>query len=571
MIPVKIERTTNGAASPGDLIVYVDESPTKTRFGEDCGNVLAGNVAFGDPADGKYQMENFIAVRHFRTDAFCPFIDDNPMDCHHWLHTYYTYEEDESGSRCVDWPEYNKWQHRDGYYGGGIFFPASITDWYYEVAGIYTGGAAHLYYWYYVNQDWSTAAGPTLRDGNDLFGLNFNDVNPENPEQVPPHGLNPQYNPMVPYYGLSRPWPLNLFAGLAITNPAYSYVHYVNDIWSLDDLEAALAKFEIWYTHLRTRVDTDPEPKPKGNIDTDVVLTYPTKHDHFFFTDWPFMFASWWEGNCPVEDPTAGEFGHVVDTNAVRSFWANLLVYRGDGKPLFPELTFVPGLKDVEELIIWASEDFRIEEEKFIQPAYNQNGYTLAAWFQKTYLNGRIFVKSSLWDNEQNPPVPPPEDEPPGSPWFPDPPPDRWAPHEVNIVRVGESSPAWVNATPPGTINDLNWLLALAQYPYHKGHFVIAQSYLAGQRQLWNYEVPLHFAFEAVTQHEIYNDSSYLIPPIGLVILNQNFGSVQIGVNRSAMAEWHYLVEWGLLNDRCKERANDCPDLPCCVGGASAK
>jgi hypothetical protein len=569
--PVKIERTVQPAYN--SALEYVAEAPagSATRYGEDCGNVLAGNMIMGDADNGKYQMENFIAVRNFRSDSG-PSDGDLPT----WTHIYYTtgYSDlSPSLDECEPPLAPPHWTHRDGYAGGGIFFPASITEWYYKpgkLASTFTGGNAETYFWYYVNATYSTAAGPILVDGNDFTGWNFNDVqgspawnNPERGASTSGGGNFYDFNRILRNYGLTRPFAINT---LQVENDNYSFVHYINDIWSLDDLEVALAKYQIWYTHLRTRM-ADGQ---KGDLDTDLVMTYPTKHDHMFFTDWPFM----WNYSlfvCPDPDPATvngtGVYKNRVVTNDVYQYWSNLIEYRGNALnffPLFVQMALkhnYPPVKSVEELKIFADgQDY--EDEFVISKQYNYEGLTLAQWFQKRYYNGRIYLDATIWDREQNQSDPEKELPPPGSPWYPNPAPPKYAPHEVNIARAGELTPAWVNNLPTGTINDLNWLLEGAVgKQFGRGQFKIEPSYLnLGQRVLWDWSEDLDESYVEVDQHTIYNwykGKFYVIPPIGLVIHNHDFGDQQAGVTRSAMAEWHYLQDWIYLN--CKPWG--CPEL----------
>jgi hypothetical protein len=68
------------------------------------------------------------------------------------------------------------WQHRDGYWGGGIFFPTSIMRWWYAYGNPvnkYAVGSYDTYLWYYVNENWTISVGPSLRDGDDLWGTNW--------------------------------------------------------------------------------------------------------------------------------------------------------------------------------------------------------------------------------------------------------------------------------------------------------------------------------------------------------------------------------------------------------------
>jgi hypothetical protein len=124
-------------------------------------------------------------------------------------------------------------------------------------------------------------------------------------------------------------------------------------------------------------------------------------------------------------------------------------------------------------------------------------------------------------------------------------------------VRVGESTPTWPGSKPAGTINDLNWLLAAGKgTQFGKGHFRIEPSYLNwGQRVLWDWNEDLDEAFvpgheNNFSPHNVYWGKYYLIPPIGIVIHNHDFGGSQEGVTRSAMAEWHYLKDWMRLSSK---------------------
>jgi len=550
-VPVKIERVTQ--ANYNGALVYVAESPTATRLGEDCGNVLTGNVVMGDAGNGKYQMENFIALKNFRTDVY-GYDGAGPL----WSHIYYTTGYGPYGNNCPDLNDLPLWLHRDGYMGGGIYFPASITDWYYKPGAVskFTGGSAETYFWYYVNPSVTTAAGPMLVDGNDLSGFNFNDVQGDYATNNPEAGYYTDgswefynFNRMLRNYGLTRPFPANT---AMIENNAWAFVHYINDIWSLDDLEMALAKFEIWYTHLRTRMSDGQ----KGNLDTDVVMTYPTKHNHFFFTDWPFMWQPFKQDYCPADLTTLAQRVTGADVDA---YWANLIQYRGD-RILDYSALYTQGLwgaKSIEQLLNFATETLDYFAEEAIMPQYNNVTYdssthsylTMAQWFASKWANGKIFLDAYIWDNDQNMPEGGKELPPPGSPWVPDPGAKRWAPHEVNIARAGESG-AWPGDLPPGTIRDLDWLLSDAYgTQFGKGQFLITPSYLfKGQRILWDWARDLDEAFVEDTNtfepHMIYQGSTYLIPPIGLVIYNHDFGDSEEGITRSAMAEWHYKPYW---------------------------
>jgi hypothetical protein len=140
-------------------------------------------MEMGDAVTGMYQLENFIALSNFRTDR-------------------------------------DHMNHRDDLPGGEIVFPVGLL-----IPGgrCYTTSTTA----WYLNPDWATTVGPTLRDGDDEDGsLGFSDE------------------------------------------------------WSLSEVEDALAKSEIWAYYLNDAFGAE--------IDTDVVLTLPTKHHHFWFRIWPF-------------------------------------------------------------------------------------------------------------------------------------------------------------------------------------------------------------------------------------------------------------------------------------------
>jgi hypothetical protein len=380
------------------------------------------------------------------------------------------------------------WAHRDGYTGGGIYFPAAVAAQYYgyqyfQGIRVFGGGDESTYLWYYVNSNWATAAGPDLRDGNDLNQQNWNTIN------VNALVLEPTNYPDN-QYGFTKPLgPI----------PSIGYfVHYFNDIWSLDDVESAISKTDIWYIHLRTRMA--PEGTSNVNTDTDVVLTYPTKHYHWFFADWPLM----WQW--PSANPNV-----VTDTKYNR-YLDNLDDYRG---------YFADGYKDVEEL----RESDQAAGEDFIN--YNYTGKSIAEWFLDEYDNGQIVVASNIWDMEQNMPFGTPGTPPPPSPWRPDLQGPK-VPHEVNLIRAGKIS--GLDHTGIG-LGDANWLLAnVAVEGFNAGHWRFSQSVMVnGQRNNGMDEGPYDT-----------NDGSYEMPPIGVVIINNAYAPGADGITRSAMAEWHY-------------------------------
>jgi hypothetical protein len=147
-------------------------------------------MEMGDAVTGMYQLENFVALSSFRTDGV-------------------------SGD------------HRDDLAGGAIVYPVDLL-----IPGgrCYTTSTTA----WYLNPDWATTVGPTLRDGDDVDKT------------------------------------ATLFSSE----------------WSLNEVEAALAKSQIWGYYLNDAFGAE--------IDTDVVLTLPTKHHHFLFatttSPWPYWY-----------------------------------------------------------------------------------------------------------------------------------------------------------------------------------------------------------------------------------------------------------------------------------------
>jgi hypothetical protein len=404
----------------------------------------------------------------------------------------------------------SRWVHRDGYPGGGIFFPASTMFWFYgyaytDVNRVFAGGDESTFLWYYVFPNYATTVGPTLADGDDLYGSNWNDINVDS---------NPWYFPItnipVDQYGYTQPLgdvgPINWEA---IADSTGYFVHYFNDIFSIDDVEAALNKGSIWYTHWTVR-------KADGanvNVTTDVILTYPTKHHHWFFADWPLM----WQ----FQDATQFDVTNTKWNLYLNNVWEYL------GSINNPQ-TNQEGLKRVEKLIVG------------IDHASNPGNFnntvpprTLAEWFKYKYFNGRIYAKSYLWDANQRlcpgspPDAPPPSPVPPDLNELP-------IPHEVNIVRVGESE----DHTGIG-LGEANHLLACGKGLWAVGHWLIGSSYLErGQRN-----EDMGAGEEAPCTPYVTPDPSwdgfYPVPAIGVVIVQNDLGASS-PVTRSAMAEWHY-------------------------------
>jgi hypothetical protein len=368
-----------------------------------------------------------------------------------------------------------------------MFFPAGMAAQYYGYqygAGsrIFSGGDESTYLWYYTNGNWASAAGPDLIDGNDL-----NPFQNWNANLTYPYTINLTNYP-DDQYGFTKPLG-------PIPSVGY-FVHYFNDIWSLDDFEKTISKSDIWYIHLRSQIDDGANV----NTDTDVVLTYPTKHYHWFFADWPLM----WQWQAASAFP-------VTDTKYER-YLDNLDDYRG---------YFADGKKDVEELRESDAEPFEDVEE------YNYTGKSIAEWFQSEYDNGQIVVASTIWDMEQNRPFGTPGDPPPPSPWRP----NLAGPkvkHEVNLIRAGKMDG---DHTGIG-LGDANFLLANVAVPgFNTGHWRFSLSVMVNGQRNNGMEAGRYFT----------QDGSYDMPPIGVVIINNAYAPGTDGITRSAMAEWHYL------------------------------
>jgi hypothetical protein len=172
----------------------------------DCDNVLQGSMEQGDVVTGAYQLNNFVSLANFRTTS--------------------------SGAGIF---------HRDGNTSGVIAYPLATL-----ISGTraYTTGltglianAGNEVAWY-CNEDVTTTAGPTLRDGDSAT---------------------------------------DYLTALLSEDAGFSAE------WSLYEVENALRKTTIWAYYMNSTSSTAPF---FANITTDIVLTFPTKHSHFFFNGW---------------------------------------------------------------------------------------------------------------------------------------------------------------------------------------------------------------------------------------------------------------------------------------------
>jgi len=214
--------------------------------------------------------------------------------------------------------------HRDTYDFGAILFDTDTMNW---LPWDWNAAAP------YLNYNWATTVGPGLRDGDDI---------------------------VVPTFANPDP---------AVKNP-------INDRWSLDDVDTALWKNNLWYHYWNGAFG--------ANYDTDVAVTFAAKHDHYFFKDWV-----WWD-MLPYPNTQAG----------VQQYWTDLDTYRGAAAEGFP-------------------------------------GQSIAFRYLTTYINGPVMAGAWVFDMDQNTPGPAPGAPPPGSPWHPQWVGPQAIPHEVNLIRVG--------------------------------------------------------------------------------------------------------------------------------------
>jgi len=481
------------------------------RWGMDCGNVLAGSIELYDTGNGMYGLENLVAIEDFRTDMGPTQFDavyDRPCP-----EKGSPYEECIwRGGSCVNccWRGWDSQEvgHRDGYWGGAIVYPTDIMRWYYP--DYYDGKYRHP--WWYVNENWATTVGPGLRDGDDLD--------------------KEHDDPNVPDF---------------------------NNNWSLGWLENALAKAEIWYQWF------DLITADGAVVTTDVVLTFPTKHYHWFFSRFPYYNGQKGDDNmsgttgyeccysysqlppytdcdynecqgpakvsdctCPDKEPSAEQ--QYTGTKSWGAYWSC-----STGWAASNVFTSVSAYWDAVKAFRFTDADYSC--------AATKNG-SIATYFQAKYKNGLIATKSTMWDMDENVPKGETPEPPPGSPWRPEYTVTKYIPHEVNIVRVGEAS---------GTgINEANWLLYSGPAAgFESGQFRLSRTTAVNsERKYWwkdecaTYETCCTSCCD--TEYSTYPTCRWKsepwewIPPIGLVYFTHTYGLDVDGITRSAMAEWHY-------------------------------
>jgi hypothetical protein len=539
--PVSIGGTFDSVDNGQDEVELAGVA-NNVRAGLDCKNVLAGLIFFTDMQTGRFQMENFIAVRNFRTT----YVEN-------WETPFYSYFEPSDDAKllgecgdpangtpvlptttvsngdCVYFNKGGNWAHRDGY-PGGIFYPASALAWFYGIqVGIdyqfdwlFAGGSEDTFLWYYIHPNITTTTGPTAADGDDRQGVNWNDIYVDVAPALGPYLIQGQAKP-VRDYGWTPPLGAE---GPNDELPGY-FVHQFNDIYSLDDLEIALQKADIWSTYFTTKKGDDADI----TTNADVVLTYSTKHNHWFFADWPLM---WRWGGLPSSTDFDDFKYYIANVNEYRGNLIDEDWWKGDKH----------GLKDIEELLdigYPTSQDLR----------FNKDDMTMSDWFWDRYENGPLYADSIIWDMNQRLAT---------DKWAANPPPSPWAPtgvtfsipHEVNIVRVGAKG----DHTFVG-LGAANHLLELAnkedllagdfepKYPWRKGHFRLSMTKtINGQRSYDLYAGLLEIGITGDWDSIYASDSGdYFLPPIGVVIQSNESDATgtACATIRSGMAEWHYL------------------------------
>ena len=181
--------------------------------------------------------------------------------------------------------------HRDQYGGGEIVFPPTVMN---NDIGIATytnkfSGVEDDPLAYYLNESWSSTVGPGLRDGDDTYA-----------------------------------------------NNAGGDVQYFNDIYSLDDVENALGKTNLWFHYFNDCFGF--------GYDTIVSMSFPTKHYHWFFCEpdlwagggtvngnWPWWKDSLSEDPIPLGDPQ-GYLGRITNLRKNIAYYFDFEYSNGEVK-----------------------------------------------------------------------------------------------------------------------------------------------------------------------------------------------------------------------------------------------
>jgi hypothetical protein len=302
-----------------------------------------------------------------------------------------------------------------------------------------------------------------------------------------------------------------------------------NDIWSLDDVEYALWKYDIWHTYVNLNT-TNGATTASGITATDVVLTWPTKHYHHFFQDWP-----WWndmprnatavKGNM---DPLAFPYPWVLPFLNEQSYWNAVDDYRGR-------------IAVNNTALAYGAEGSAWSYSQTNGWVPSQGGNTVAQQYLLRYQNGPIQALPWMWDNDENYKISEiPTPVPPGSPWRPTPEqPAVFIPHEVNILRVGNNDPVLDQHPVEDASGFLSTQYQLGQWRF----FYIALT--NGMRDFgpYLYSGIAHPLYGVQRTDSIFANY-YHLPPIGVSIFYHGFTDDTAGITRTSMAEWKY--KWGL-------------------------
>jgi hypothetical protein len=349
---------------------------------------------------------------------------------------------------------------------------------------------------FYVNENWATTIGAGLRDGDDG---NWWD------------------NAPVPDF---------------------------NAVWSLDDLEWALGKYEIWYQWF------DLTTYDGADVTTSVNLTYPTKHYHYFWRDWPYYNGqsniyldgcyhpsqlpkfnpAWWGAyyvKCSGVTPVGIPFAPANIFSSSQAYVTAVNTYRGiDAEPA-------------------------IDTTGTFNPCVDGAHGSIKTWFQAIYKNGPIYTEATMWDMDEHREGSTPGTPPPGSPWKPTFKNPKSIPHEVNIIIVGGGQRTGIEEA-TGILDE-----APIDWGYTSGHFRIPAQLLDNGTRVIDLSMSAGLPIcTAVTDTlacdnevaygggyifgDLWYYYNYAMPPIGWVWFTHAYAEGVDGITRSALSDWHY-------------------------------
>jgi len=212
--------------NPADLLIDAEEAPNElhTRQVNDCGNVLAGNFIWGDLVSAEMGMENMVASQDFRLDDPAGWVVDT-----------------------------DSLIHRDGHFSGAIVFHPRLVNPFLE-PDLWGSSPS-----FYLNPDWATQVGATMRDGDALIDVDG----------------------------------FPLMCDIGTPNTAR-----FNDTWSHPDVDYAYDKAAIWYNYF------NESPFDAGEVyTTDVMLSFKTKYLNSVDCSFPF-----WNGETGSVYPTLAAY-----------------------------------------------------------------------------------------------------------------------------------------------------------------------------------------------------------------------------------------------------------------------